>query len=209
MKLRRWLPLLLLPLLLISCSKPHRFTKSENGAYIDQRTDIAYTLLDAAFEPANAGEEWGMYEDENSDFVRTFHTVEGLDPSLFLADDMLCVYYAGEDELKPQDWTVTAALLCFEDEKSIEQKRFTAAEHAAVIAELHTLWFSGEGNAEMPEFESPVYERRIKLAFAEYPSLYYCFTFAVYENGAGFLYEIASERTVALPAAFVEALRNG
>ena len=208
--MKRLLLLLLVPLLLVSCSRPHRFTKGENGTYVDARTDIAYTLLDTVFEPASRGEkEWGTYEDEDSGFVRTFYTIGALDSALFLADDTLCVYYAGSEELQPSTWTVTAALLCYEDATSVEHKRFTAADHAGVISELRTLWFEGEGNAEQPEFEQPTMKRRVKLMFVEYPSLYYCFTFAVYESGEAFLYDIGAGRTVAVPAALSNTLQNG
>lgn len=208
--MKRLLLLLLVPLLLVSCSRPHRFTKSEDGGYVDARTDIAYVLLDAMFEPASRGTEpWGTYKEKENDFIRTFYAIGALDPKLFLADDTLCVYYAGSETLTPETWTVTAALLCYEDATSVEHKRFTAADHADVIAELRALWFEGEGNAQQPEFAQPKLMRRIKLMFAEYPSLYYCFTFAVYEGGEAFLYEIGSGRTVKVPAALSDTLQNG
>jgi hypothetical protein len=207
--MKRLLLFLLVPLLLVSCSRPHRFTKGEDGAYVDARTDITYTLLDPMFEPAVRGDEWGAYEDEKSGFTRTFFTVGTLDPALFLADDMRCVYYAGSEALKPETFTVTAAILCYEDATSVEHKRFTAADHAAVLTELRTLWFEGAADAELPELTEPTLKRRVKLTFAEYPSLYYCFTFAVYESGAAYLYEIGAGRTVAVPAALADTLQNG
>ena len=69
--------------------------------------------------------------------------------------------------------------------------------------------FEGEGDAERPDFETPTLQRRIKLMFAEYPSLYYCFTFAVYEGGEAFLYDIGAGRAVAVPAALSATLQNG
>ncbi len=207
--MKRLLLLLLVPLLLVSCARTHRFTKGEDGAYVDTKTDAVYVLLDTVFEPASKGEEWGVYEDKDSGFTRTFYAIGTLDPALFIADEMLCVYYAGSEELKPETWTVTDALLCYEDATSVEHKRFTAADHADVIDELCELWFEGEGDAELPDFEQPTMKRRVKLMFAEYPSLYYCFTFAVYEGGEAFLYEIGSGRTVAVPAALADTLQNG
>lgn len=207
--MKRLLLLLLVPLLLVSCSRTHRFTRDENGAYTDARTDAVYVLLDTMFEPASKGEEWGVYEDEESGFTRTFSAIGSLDPKLFLADETLCVYYAGSEELKPETWTVTAALLCYQDANSVEWKRFTAAEHADVVDEVCTLWFEGEGDAELPDFETPTFKQRIKLMFAEYPSLYYCFTFAAYEGGEAFFYEIGVGRVVAVPAALSATLLNG
>ena len=78
-----------------------------------------------------------------------------------------------------------------------------------IHGQLCELWFEGEGDAELPDFEQPTMKRRVKLMFAEYPSLYYCFTFAVYEGGEAFLYEIGSGRTVAVPAALADTLQNG
>ena len=207
--MKRLLLILLVPLLLVSCARTHRFTLGENGAYTDTRTDISYTLLDAFFEPAARGEEWGKYESRENNFVRTFYTVGALDPALFLADDARCLYYAGSETLCPESWTVTAALLCLEDATSVEQKRFTAKDNANVIEELRTLWFTGEGNAERPLFEEPVLTRRVKLMFSEYEGIYYCFTFVVYEGGEAYFYEIAERRTVAVPEALAELLQNG
>ena len=206
--MKRLLLLLLVPLLLVSCARTHRFELGEDGAYIDTRTDVRYTLLESCFEPAARGEEWGKYENKENDFVRTFYTVGTLDPALFIADDARCLYYAGGEALHPENLTVSAALFCLEDATSFERKRFTAAEHAAVIDEIRTLWFTGDGDAEKPLFEAPVLTRRVKLMFEEYAGIYYCFTFAVYESGEAYFYEIAERRTVAVPPTLADILQN-
>ena len=200
MKLKRALLLLLVPLLLVSCATEHQFLRDEDGyGYTDKKTDVHYLIQESVFEAARGEAVVGVYEDKKTGLTRTFRKIPGMDPALFLADDDKNVYYAGDTPLAPELWTLTAAIICEERAFSAEQGRLTASENGAALADLHTLWFEGDGNAELP-LDTPCVMRRIKLVSTEYPNLYYCFDFLLFQNGEAYFYDRFLPRTVAVPA---------
>lgn len=206
--MKKFLLLLLsLVLLLCSCSGLRSFERDAEGyGYTDKRSDLYYVELDAAFEPAKTGEAFGEYENEKTGAKRTFSEIPDLDPALFLTDEYLNVYYAGETPVDASKWELSAILVCDEDVISVEMFRFTAEKDAATVAEIRSLWFEGTGDAMLP-FSDASYKRRIKMSCDAYPNLFYCFSFLAYDSGEAYFYDATSRRTVAVPDALVALLR--
>ena len=118
-----------------------------------------------------------------------------------MTDEDGYVYYAGDpDDLRPADWTVTAALFCREEAISVVQKTLTADADGEALSLLLSLWFEGEGEEELPP-GSAEKTLRVKLQSTEFPGIVYCFSFAKYASGDAYCYELLSGRTVKLPAA--------
>ena len=209
MKKWRILLLLLLPILLVSCARPHTFSSAEDGSgYMDQKTEIVYSRRPSRFEAASKGELFGTYVHEESGTTINFYEIPGMDSAVFLTDDKGNLYCSDAAELAPEEWTVNKALVCIQDSNSVALDQFTAKEDAATLAEICTLWFETESNAELPR-KAPVFRRQIKLCSDEYPSLYLSFTFAVYEGDAAYFFDRESGRTVPVPKALVDLLYNG
>lgn len=199
--------LLSLVLLLSSCSGLRSFERDAEGyGYTDQRSDLYYVELDAAFEPAKTGEAFGEYENEKTGATRTFSVIPDLDPALFLTDEYLNVYYAGDVPLDAAKWELSMILVCDEDVISVEDFRFTAEKDAATVGTIRSLWFEGEGDALLP-FGEATYTRRIKMSCDAYPNLFYCFSFFAYDSGEAYFYDVSSRRTVAVPDTLVALLR--
>lgn len=199
--------LLSLVLLLSSCSDVRTFERDADGyGYTDKKSDLYYVELDAAFEPAQTGEAFGAYENKKTGATRTFSVIPDLDPALFLTDEYLNVYYAGEAPLNAAEWELSVILVCEEDVISVEDFRFTAQKDAATVAEIRSLWFEGAGDAALP-FSDAVYKRRIKMSCDAYPNLLYCFSFLAYDSGESYFYDASSRRTVAVPDTLAALLR--
>lgn len=199
--------LLSLVLLLCSCSGVRTFERDEDGyGYTDTKSDLYYAELDAAFEPAKTGEAWGEYRNKETDVTRSFYEIPELEPTLFLTDKYLNVYYAGDEEIDAATWTLSAILVCDEDVVSIVDFRFTAEEQGQTVSEIQRLWFEGAGDAMLP-FGSAAYKRRIKLTCKQYPNLLYCFSFLAYDSGEAYFYDASSRRTVAVPDTLAALLR--
>ena len=198
--------LLALVLLLSSCAGVRTFERDEQGyGYTDKRSDLYYAELDDAFEPAKTGDVFGEYENKETGAKRIFSVIPDLDPTLFLTDDYLNVYYAGETTIDAAKWQITAVLVCNEDVISVEEFRFTAAADAAAVADIRALWFETASDAVLP-FSSAVYKRRIKMSCDAYPNLLYCFSFLEYENGEAYFYDASTRRAVAVPDALASLL---
>lgn len=199
--------LLSLVLLLSSCSGLRSFERDTEGyGYTDQKSDLYYVELDAAFEPAKTGDAFGEYENKKTGTKRTFSVIPDLDPALFLTDEYLNVYYAGETPLDAAKWEPSAILVCNEDVISVEEFRFTTEKDAATVAIIRSLWFEGAGDAVLP-FSDAAYKRRLKISCDAYPNLFYCFSFLVYDSGEAYFYDASSRRTVAVPDTLVALLR--
>lgn len=199
--------LLSLVLLLSSCSGLRSFERDAEGyGYTDQKSDVYYVELDAAFEPAKTGEAFGEYENEKTGAKRTFSAIPDLDSALFLTDEYLNVYYAGEEPLDAAKWELSAILVCDEDVISVEKFRFTAQKDAATLAQIRALWFEEEGDAMLPLGDA-AYKCRIKMSCAAYPNLLYCFSFLAFENGEAYFYDASNRRTVAVPDTLAALLR--
>lgn len=202
--MKRFLPILFaLLLLLTACTDRDavKFVLDEDGyGCTDTETGIHYTALDLAFEPASVAAVKGIYEAKGSDYTRTYYEIPGLDPTLYLGDSERGVWCAGEAP-DPKCLTPTALLVCEEGAQSVEIYRFSAGKDDAVIAEILSLWFEGEGT-EKPEGARD-FSRGIKLQSAELPGIHYCFEYFVQGENAYF-YEIFSRRTVAVPSALAE-----
>ena len=192
--------LLALVLLLSSCSGIRTFERDAEGyGYTDKKSGIYYAELDAAFEPAKTGEAFGEYKNGETGKTRTFSEIPELDPAVFLTDEYLNVYYAGEGALDASGWELSAILVCDEDVISVELFRFTAEKDATTLSAIRSLWFEGTGDAVLP-FRDAVYKRRLKMSSTAYPNLFYCFSFLEYDNGEAYFYDAATRRTVAVPS---------
>ena len=200
--------LLLLPLLLLlsSCSDVRKFERDADGyGYTDEKSDLHYIELDAAFEPASAGEVWAEYKNEETGKTRTFRAIPELEPTRFLTDEYLNVFYAGDTPPDAASWELSMILVCKEDAIGVEDFRFTA-EQAETVNAIRTLWFEGAGDDVLP-FQSADYKRRIKLSCDAYPNLLYSFSFLAYDSGEAYFYDASSRRTVAVPDALAALLR--
>lgn len=205
---RLWALSLALVLLLCSCSREHKFRRTEDGSgYIDQKTDLTYTMLDISFEPAAAGETVGTYTDKKRDITVTFYEIPSLASTLFLADEDRNVYYGGGSALDPAAWHMEAVLVCEGDGTAIvERERFTEETDALTVARIRELWFEGEeANYLSLTAADKVYS--IKLVSRDYPNLYYCFSFFCFDEGESYFYHAVSHRSVVVPAELVKLLR--
>lgn len=190
--------LLALLLLLCSCGKPHTFVRSEDGTgYVDEKTDLLYRLLDGPYEPMASGETVGEYQHKESGVTREFRVIPELDSRLFLADNNLNVYFAGDEMTPASLWEPDFLLICDEDVISVERKRFSAGKDDAAIQRLLELWF-GQSEAKLPLKEAEL-SYRLKLSGTLYPNLLYCFSFLYYGEGEAYLYDPITRHTVALP----------
>jgi hypothetical protein len=202
--------LLALSLLLVGCNggddavTGHEFSQDADGYGVtDTVTGIHYVALDLAFEPAVTSAVVGTYT--NGAFTRTFYQIKDLDPALYVADNELGVWYAGEGKPDPKALTVTAILVCEQTAFSRELFRYAAGEGDLMIAAIKGLWFDGE-STDFPE--SDVQKKRsLKMSFAELPNLFYCFDFGVFEEGA-FFFDRMSGRAVAVPDALATELQK-
>ncbi|MBQ8357394.1 MAG: hypothetical protein IJX39_06245 [Clostridia bacterium] len=198
---------LTLLLLLTSCSSVRRLERDAEGyGYTDQKSGIYYAEMDACFEPARAGDVWGEYKNDKGDVTRTFRSIPDLDPALFLTDEYLNVYYAGDVAIDASAWQIAAVLVCEEDVVSVENFRFSAGSDDATVAAIRALWFESAGDAALPLGKAD-YARRIKLTTTAYPNLFYCFSFLAYDSGEAYFYDANSRRTVVVPEELAAQMR--
>ena len=190
--------LLLISLLLTGCSA--RFSVTESG-YTDEKTGRHYVALSPAFEAAAGGEEVGTFEDENHGRVVRFRVIPDVDATRFLTDEDGAVYCADEQLPDPARWNVKRILVCEEEMISVEVARVT---DTALIAAIKTAWFAGE-EGELP-VDAAKTIRYLKMASEEYPGVYYCFRFYIYEDGSCYFYSIVDRRAVLLPADLAEKI---
>ena len=182
-------------LLLCSCGTA-RFERDGDGyGYTDSKTGVHYTVLPSAYEAGRAGEAVGEYTDKAYGVLTTFYLIPDLDGALYLTDDNAYVYTAADPLPDAKQWNVSAVLVCDSDAISVESFRLT---QAAQIAEVKALWFEGEA-CELPMVKA-IASRRLKLASADHPNLYYCFNFYAYESGEAYFYDAEAGRAVACSA---------
>ena len=192
-------PALLLALLLALSGCGGRFERDGQGlGYTDSKTDIYYTALSSEFEAGRAGDTVGEYTDKKYDRTVTFYLIPELDGARFLTDDDGYVYCADATLPDASKWEPFAVLICEEDAISVEQARVTEATELAAFC---AAWFEGE-EGELP-LQKASYSRRLKMACADYPNLYYCISFYYYEDGSAYFYNVEERRAVACPEALV------
>ncbi len=184
--------LLLTALLLAGCSS--RFSLTESG-YTDGKTGRHYVALSPAFEAAGGGEEVGTFEDEVYGRVVRFRVIPGADATRFLTDEDGAVYCADAQLPDACAWEIAHVLICQEDAISVEIARVTDAPS---IAAVRAAWFEGE-ECELP-LDAAKTVRHLKLVSDEYPGVYYCFRFYLYEDGSCYFYSTAQRRAVTVPA---------
>ena len=143
----------------------------------------------------------GTYKD--GAYTRRFYQIKDLDAALYIADNELGVWYAGDAAPDPKALTVTDALVCEQAAFSRELFRFSAGEDDARLGELKALWFEGEA-AELPA-TTVLKKRMIKLKLAELANLFYCIDVGIFEEGA-FLYNKLEGRAVSLPKELADEL---
>ncbi len=189
-----------LALSLVACSA--RFERDGDGfGYTNEKSGVHYTVLGTAYEAARAGEPVGEYRDRKHDVTKTFYEIPGLDVAQFVTDGSGAVYCADDVLPNVADFTLTALHICEEDAISLEIARIT---ESTTLTALRSAWLTGE-ETELP-LDRASRSRRIKFEGAEYPNIYYCVSFFVYENGDGYLYLAEERRAVALSAELVAAL---
>ncbi len=195
---------LLLCLPLFACNKEEQNVfVLQNGGYTDSETGIWYSGLPYAFEPVKSSAERGVALHADGQVKYTFLEIPDLDSKQWLCDDMRGVWYAGEFTVQPSTLTPRALLINEELSFSLERARLAIGQDDALIAEILTLWFTGEG------VEEPIGEvtlsRRLRLISEELPSIYYCFDFYVCD-GRGYFYDRVEARYVAVPESLSERL---
>ncbi len=203
MKRIRTFVLVLVPLLLLTgCTR--RFERDTDGyGYTDARTDIHYTVLDSCYEAASVGEELGTYTDKKYDYTLQFYEIPELDSERFVTDNQRQVYCADDTLPDAAEWEIKELLIWDEDAISALVARVSDADDIAAVT---ALWFEGE-EAELP-MSKHLRFHRITLSCEEYPNIYYCFRFYVYEEGC-YLYDMESRRTVACTDAVIALLDKG
>lgn len=195
--------LLTLTLLLCGCGDA-RFERDSDGfGYTDTKSGAHYVALPSQYEAGRAGEAVGVYTNKQYNVTTTFYTIPDLDSSLYLTDDSGYVYTAADPLPDVKNWNVSAVLVCDSDAISVESFRLT---DAASIGEIRSLWLEGEA-CELPLVKASA-TRRLKLASADHPNLYYCFNFYAYESGEGYFYDAEAGRAVACSAELVTAIKG-
>lgn len=191
------LAVLMLALLLLCSACGPRFLADGSGlGYTDKKTDIFYAAMPTTFEAASReGEPIGQFEDKEFDRTISFYAIPSLDAKLFVTDEYGFVYCAADPMPTFESFPVNEVLVCEEDAVSVELFRMTGTNS---IADLVRAWKIGE-NAELPMVKAS-FMRRLKMASALYPNLYYCINFYAYEGGEAYLYDSESKRAVVCPA---------
>ncbi|MBE6703501.1 MAG: hypothetical protein E7585_08870 [Ruminococcaceae bacterium] len=195
---------LALSFLLCGCGRLRQLEKTEDG-YADEKKGIYYEILEPAYQPAFRGEAVAEYVNKERDVVRVFYEIPGLDTALFVADEYLNVYFAGEDAPNAALWQLEAVLVCEEEAISVERCRLSVDTDATEIAAVKALWFGEGENAVLP-VGTPAHTFQIKLSGKEYPMLYYNFDLRIYESGQVYFYDAFSRRTVLVPVELAEKL---
>ncbi|MBQ8339424.1 MAG: hypothetical protein IJY16_03150 [Clostridia bacterium] len=201
---RSVLLLLLLSLLLAGCKQglPVFTVDADGNGYTNKETGVHYAALDFHYEAVKRGTAVGAYTNKKLDYTRSFYSIPGVDASLFLTDDDLTVWYAGDAVIDAATWELSGVLICQEEAISVELFGLLPGEEDAAIAEIQTLWFSGEAT-ELPEGTAMLC-RTVKLSTKAWPGLYYSFYFYLYESGEAYFYAPVPSRAVAVPEALVE-----
>jgi len=201
--------LLALSLLLVGCKDrlPAFAVDADGNGYTNEETGVHYVALDFPYEAVGRGEAVGVYDHPKLDYSHVFYAIPDEDPTLFLTDDSMTVWYAGEVAIDAAEWELSAVIVCREDVVSVELFALTVGEEDAAIDEVQALWFSGE-EAELPEGSAAV-SRTVKLATDAYPGIYYSFYFYWYESGEGYFFAPVSGRCVAVPDNLTEQFLPG
>lgn len=196
---------MLLALLLLLCGCGARFSRAEDGTgYTDTKTDVYYTAWPSYFEAASRNSEaLGEYEDKKFERTISFYEIPELPTTRFLSDGDGYVYCADAQLPDASAWRFDKAWVCEEDAISVASGQLT---EAAVLSELTTLWFSAQ-ECELPMGRAS-FSRRLKLCSPDYPNLYYCFSFYVYENGEAYFYEAETRHTVRCPGALADTIKG-
>ena len=203
MKTLRMLAVLLATVLLL-CSCGSRFERDDMGqGYTDGKTGIFYEAMPATFEAASREQKpLGEFEDKDFGYILQFYVIPQLDAKLFLADENGYVYSAADPMPTLADISVSEVLVCDEDAISVEVFRI---KDAAQITTLCDAWLSAE-ETELPTVKASR-KRRLKMASPDYPNLYYCVNFYLYEDGAAYLYDSESSRAVRCPDALTDVIK--
>lgn len=190
--------LLLAALLLAGCSP--RFSVTEDG-YTDEKTGRHYVALSSAFEASGGGEEVGTFEDESYGRVVRFRVIPGADATRFLTDEDGAVYCADEQLPDPADWKLKRILICQEDAITVEIARVT---DTADMEAIRKAWFEGEA-CDLP-LDAAKSVRYLKMVSDDFPGVYYCFRFYVYEDGSYCFYSPTDRRAVSVSADLAEKI---
>ncbi len=194
--------LVLLALLLLFTGCAPTFVRDEDGyGYTEKKSGRHYAAMSTAYEAARAGEQVGEYVDKKFDVTRVFLGIPGLDTQRFLTDATGLVYCSDEQMPSAADWTFTRVRVCEEDAVSVERGCVT---DAAEISAIRAFWFEGE-EAELPA-ERASHSRRLKMQSEEYPDIYYCFRFFLYEDGSAYFYLAETRRAVVVSADVADAI---
>ncbi len=185
--------LLLSAVCLLAGCGPQFELDADGYGLTDTKNDVHYVLLPEHYEAARAGEK---IAERSEGEPKDLYKIPSLDSEVFLADNNGYVYCAEGEEPDASEWELDRVLICDEDMVSVAISEVTDTE---ALALLHRTWFEGEAT-EFPFGESHVLFHRLKMSCAEYPNLYFCVSFYLYEDGSGYLYDIGvSRRVVACP----------
>ena len=214
--MRRFLVLLLVLLTAFAGCDRDKSSQSDLVAFLQDNdgygvtnteSGVHYTALPFCFESIAGDEAVGEFYDKKADYRVTYHKIPGVDPAQYLVDSEMGVWYADAtlQAPVPEALTPTALLVCEEGVVDVVLLRLLPTTHAAVIEEALTLWFEGEVTVK-PETAATL-SRGIKLASAELPGIYYCFSFGTWGEQAYF-FEMFSGRAVAVPASLAAHFIN-
>ena len=206
MKRSALLLLLSLLLLLAGCKDPLPvfMPDADGNGYTGEESGVHYVALDFPYEAVGRGEAVGAYTHPKLDYTRVFYAVPDQDVALFLTDDDMTVWYAGETVIDAADWTVASVGVCQEEAVSVRLFSLVAGEDDEAVAAVQTLWFSGASTV-LPEGAATLC-RTLKLTTDAYPGICYSFYFYWYEGDGGYFFEPVSGRTVAVPYQLAEKI---
>ena len=173
-------------LILASCSKGNKFEMSDDGMYIDKKTNISYIDAPACYEPIAMGEE--IYGELGA---AEFYEIQGADPTRWICEKTGSVFYARDVGLP----TLDKMELSYMDMYSADSK-FTTVDDAEVIAAIVDAYANGESVTRPVVLSEADYDVnwRIKLA-DETLGLYY--TVAYFEiDGVSYLFNRFENRCV-------------
>ncbi|MGI6167660.1 MAG: hypothetical protein ACOYIA_05965 [Eubacteriales bacterium] len=184
--------MLVLALSSVSCGKGlgvMDYDKATN-LFTDRYTGISYTNAPSVYEPMALGKEYARWKNAGGQVV--FYEIEGMDPSLWLAEEGKTVFYSTEVTLPTlSQMEPHSILICVEQTLTVAIAEITEPEE---ISALIDLWENGE-SVPYPG-TTPMATYRIKFQSELYPGLIYSLIYIEYDNGDRLLYSRDDGRCV-------------
>ncbi len=173
---------LVLALLMSSCSVFRRTAFNDDGSLEDSRKNITYKFAPACYEPIAIGDRY--FTNRTSGVKYKFYKIEGLDPTEWLSDGNGSVLYASDVSLPTLSELDPYKILLCRTEQDITFETISDKEEIDEVLDVYL-----NGNAvEYPAIASQ-YSMTVKFCSSKYEGIYYKLTY----------FRLAADRTVYYP----------